>query len=262
MTTSKNALRDLFAAARSAGTLSQGTSTMLMGNVGQVVIAGAAGMDAEDIVASDVHLITLLIDASSSIGSAGLEQAVRDGQQLLLDAVAKTAEADSLLVALWTFNHEQKVVHAYVPLKDAARLNKRNYCSGGTTRLYDTWCDGLAANLAYAERLRQSGTPCRSTVVVITDGEDVGSCRSAQDCACLSKELLATEQFILAFVGVGNEIDFRRVAREMGVPERCIAVQRDATPQGLRQVFQLVSQSAIRASQGLIAPGANAGFFG
>jgi hypothetical protein len=38
-------------------------------------------------------------------------------------------------------------------------------------------------------------------------------------------------------------------------------VQRDATATGLRKTFQLVSRSAIRASQGKVAPGVNAGFF-
>ena len=41
----------------------------------------------------------------------------------------------------------------------------------------------------------------------------------------------------------------------------CIAVQAKATPSAIRQVFRMVSQSAIRASQGRVAPGPNAGFF-
>lgn len=47
----------------------------------------------------------------------------------------------------------------------------------------------------------------------------------------------------------------------MGVPDGCVLVQRDATASALRKAFQLVSQSAIRASQGMIRPGAAAGFF-
>ena len=47
----------------------------------------------------------------------------------------------------------------------------------------------------------------------------------------------------------------------MGVPDGCVLVQKQATPSALRQVFRMVSQSAIRASQGLVQPGANAGFF-
>ena len=153
------------------------------------------------------------------------------------------------------------MVHSYLPVSDATRLDQSTYAPCGCTALYDTWCDALAANVAYAEQLRASGTPCRSVVVVITDGEDTSSRRRAGDCARISSDLLASEQFVLAFVGVGNDADFRRVARSMGVPDGCIEVQKKATPAALRRVFQMVSQSTIRASQGLVAPGPAAGFF-
>jgi hypothetical protein len=251
----------LFASAAQAGTISQGTSTLLTGNLGAVVIAGAAGMAMEDIEASDVTLVTVLIDASSSIAASGLEQAIRDGQNALLDAFAKSREKESILVATWTFNDELRVVHSYVPVDDAVRLDAGNYAGVGATHLYDTWCDALAANVAYAQRLRDGGTPCRSIVVVITDGEDCGSRRTTGDCAKISRDLLASEQFVLAFVGVGPDAGFRSVAKRMGIPDKCVEVQAQATPKNLRQVFHMVSQSAIRASQGLVAPGANAGFF-
>jgi uncharacterized protein YegL len=235
-------------------------SGLLSGSLGAVVIAGAAGKDAEDITASDVTLVTLLVDASSSIHDRGLEDAVRDGQNALVDALGDTRERDSILMALWTFASDTRVVHSYVGLEDVTRLDKKSYAGLGSTRLYDTWCDALTANVAYAERLRSSGTPCKSVVVVVTDGEDCGSKRRAADCARISSVLLASEQFTLAFVGVGAG-DFHTIAREMGVPDGCIAVQAQATASAIRQVFRMVSQSAIRASQGRIAPGPNAGFF-
>lgn len=236
------------------------TTGLLSGNLSPIVIAGAAGKDIEDIVASDVTLVTLLVDASSSIHDRGLEDAVRDGENTLVDALSATRERDSILMALWTFDDELRVVHAYVGLDDVTRLDKKNYHGRGCTRLYDTWCDALAANVAYADRLRSSGTPCRSVVVVVTDGEDVGSKRSAADCAKASRALLATEQFTLAFVGVGAS-DFHAIARAMGIPDGSVAVQSQATPSAIRQVFRMVSQSAIRASQGKITPGPNGGFF-
>jgi uncharacterized protein YegL len=235
--------------------------TALSGSLGPVVVAGAAGMDLEDITASDVTLITMLIDSSTSIAQAGLEQAVRDGQNALLDAFDASREKESILVATWTFDSDVKVVHSYVPVDDAARLDAASYRAAGATHLYDTWCDALAANVAYAQRLRDGGTPCRSIVVVITDGEDCGSRRSAADCARLSSELLASEQFVLAFVGVGDDVQFRAVAKRMGIPDGSVEVQAQATAAGMRKVFQMVSQSAIRASQARIGPGRNAGFF-
>ncbi len=261
MSKSQNGIGGLFAGAVADGVLSPQSSSLITGNLGKVVIAGAAGKALEDIVASDVTLITVLIDASSSIADRGLEQAIRDGQNHLVDAFKGAKEKDSILMATWTFASDLDVLHSYLPVEDAVRLDAKNYKGRGATRLYDTWCDALAANVAYAQRLRDGGTPCRSVVVVMTDGEDVGSTRTTSHCTSISKDLLASEQFTLAFVGVGKDVDFQKVARAMGVPDGCVLVQKDATPRALRNVFQMVSQSAIRASQGKIQPGANAGFF-
>lgn len=251
----------LITAATTRGVLSPGTSSLITGNLGALVLAGAAGKDLEDLTAADVTLVTVLIDASSSIADRGLEKAVREGQNALLDAFAGAKERDAVLLACWTFAGTMAVLHSYVPVDEATRLDAKNYRASGSTALYDTWCNALAANVAYAQRLRDGGTPTRSVVVVVTDGEDVGSSRSAQDCARLSRDLLASELFTLALVGVGSDVNFEHVAKAMGIPAGCILWERDATPSGLRRAFQLVSRSAVRASQGRIQPGAAAGFF-
>lgn len=261
MSTKDEDVTQQLTSALATGVLTQGASSVITGNLGPMVVAGAAGKALEEITASDVTLITVLVDASGSIADRGLEQAVRDGQNALLDAFAGAKEKDSVLLACWLFNGDQNVVHAYVPVDDATRLDTRTYRARGGTRLYDTWCDALAANVAYAQRLRDGGTPTRSVVVVVTDGEDVGSSRSSRDCSTLSKSLLASELFTLAFVGVGKDTQFELIAAAMGIPAGCVHVQRDATPAALRKTFQLVSRSAIRASQGKVAPGVAAGFF-
>lgn len=251
----------LFTSAATKGVISPQTSTLITGNLGNLVLAGAAGKDLEDITASDVTLVTVLIDASSSIADRGLEKGVREGQNALLDAFAGAKDRDAVLLACWTFSGTMDVLHSYVPVPDASRLDAKNYRAHGSTALYDTWCSALAANVAYAQRLRDGGTPTRSVVVVVTDGEDVGSKHSATDCARISRDLLASELFTLALVGVGTDVNFEHVAKSMGIPAGCILWERDATPSGLRRAFQLVSRSAVRASQGKIQPGAAAGFF-
>lgn len=260
--TAKLDLNALFSRATTQGTLSTQSQTVLSGNLGGMVVAGAAGMAAEDIQASDVTLITLVLDASSSIGDRGLDKAVCDGEKMLLDAFAGSKEKDAVLTALWTFQSSATVVHGYVPVDDAVRLEAgKTYKPAGTTHLYDTFIDACAANVAYAQTLRDAGTPVRSIVVLITDGEDVGSKRPARACKKLAEDLLRSEQFILAFVGVGNDVEFTKIAQDMGFLPGCILVQKDATPSGLRHAFQMVSRSAVRASQGKIAPGAAATFF-
>lgn len=265
MTTNKTMTPDeatsLFTSATARGVLSPQSSTLITGNLGNLVLAGAAGKDLEDITASEVTLVTVLIDASASIADRGLERAVREGQNALLDAFSGAKDRDAVLLACWTFSGQMGVVHSYVPVPDATRLDAKNYRASGSTALYDTWCSALAANVAYAQRLRDGGTPTRSVVVVVTDGEDVGSRHTAADCARLSRDLLASELFTLALVGVGADVNFEHVAKSMGIPGGCILWEKDATPSSLRRAFQLVSRSAVRASQGKIQPGVAAGFF-
>lgn len=258
----KLAIAALHQRAQQQGTLSAQSTTMLSGDLGGMVIAGAAGMNAEDIQASEVTLITLVLDASSSIHDRKLEAAVVEGQRTLLDAFAGAKEKDSVLLALWTFQSDATVHHGYLPVDDATRLEVgKSYRTGGCTHLYDTFIDACAANVAYAQRLRDAGTPTRSIVVLVTDGEDVGSKRPARACKKLAEDLLKSEQFILAFVGVGSDVDFAKVAASMGIPDGCVLVQKQADAAAVRQAFQMVSRSAVRASQGRIQPGVAAGFF-
>jgi hypothetical protein len=261
MSKTQDELMLLLQSAQNQGVVSQFQMDMVTGNLGSVVLAGAAGKALEDIEASEVTLVTVLIDASSSIASSGLEDAIRQGQHALLDAFAGSKELDAVLTATWTFSNSIDVIHSYLPVKDAVRLNSKNYHGSGSTSLYDTWCAALTANVAYAQRLNDGGTPTRSVVVVVTDGEDVGSQKKLRDCAQLSRDLLATEVFTLAFVGVGNDVNFTDIAQKMGVPKSCILVEKDATASALRRAFQLVSRSAVRASQGHIKPGVAAQFF-
>lgn len=262
MSQTSDDLGALLAGAQAAGVLGTGGGAVIAGSLGAVVVAGAAGKDAEDITASEVTLVTLLVDASSSINGYGLEDAVREGQNQLVEALASCRERDAMLLALWTFNDDVRVVHSYVGVDEATKLDKATYAGVGGTRLYDVWCDALAANVAYAQRLRDSGTPCKSVVVVVTDGEDSCSSRRVGECARLSRDLVASELFTLAFVGVGNGAEFTKIAKAMGVPDGNVIVQSQATPSALRKVFRLVSQSAIRASRSLVGPGgATGGFF-
>lgn len=239
--------------------ISPTTSAAILGNMGSVVVAGAAGKAAEDIEATSVTLVTVILDNSGSMHSH--RQAVVDGMNQLRETFLHSKEKDSVLLATWTFGEKVQVNHSYIPVADTDPLTLADYpADEGATALYAGWCDALAANIAYAQNLRSSGTDVRSIVVVLTDGENNVRDRTAAACAQISQDLLRSEQFILAFVGLGYG-DFRRIAQSMGVPDGCTYTAGQVTESELRKVFRMVSQSVIRASQGKITPGANAGFF-
>lgn len=245
------------------GIISPQSAGILTGALGQLVVSGASGHAAENIKASEVTLFTLALDKSSSIHDSGLEDAIREGQHTVLDGLKDAKGSDEILVAQWLFNEGRSLLHSYVPVSDAVRLDKTNYRAHGATSLYDTVLDAVAANIAYAHDLENGAfpTPTRSVFVVLTDGEDVGSHHRVSDVHKVVTDLVKSEKFIVGFVGVGDERRFRDIGKQMGFPDGCILVEKSMTAKGVRAALQMVSRSARLASQGAITPGASQNFF-
>lgn len=242
--------------AAAEGVISPGSLQVI--DIDDTVLAGAGGIDIDEIVATEVILMTFIYDDSGSISFAGLAGSVIIGQNEMIDSIAVSKQKDGILMAQWKLGSAAELVHSYLPIDQAAKLDGSNYDPRSGTALYDVWLDALAANVAYAQKLRSGGIPVRSIAAIITDGMNEHSRKyDIGDCRRVNQELLMSEQFALAFVGVGNsqsdEDRFRQVALEMGFPDGSILTASGMTEQerksAMRRVFGLVSQSAIRASQ-------------
>lgn len=258
---SKHNIETLFGQAADDGILGPESQNILMQNLDESVIAGAAGKRAEEVDATEVTLVTVVIDDSGSIAAKRLVDAVREGQNALVRALSGSKQQDSILIAQWKLGHTAELIHSYVPVTDAVMLDQRNYNPASGTALYDVWMAALASNIAYAQTLAATGTQVTSVALVITDGHDEASRQyRALDCTLLAGDLLASESFHLAFIGVGEARMFRTVAEEMGFAKDTILTA-SATETEIRKAINFASQSIIRASQGLIRPGANSGFF-
>lgn len=251
-------LKSMFSEAEKSGTISVPTRDLLCVNLDDSILAGSQGADIDDITATEVTLVTLVIDDSGSMDSRA--QDARAGQNEMLKAFAESKQKDSFLLGQWALNRTSPY-HSYVPVDQATKLDGRNYKPDGSTPLYDRWCQALAANVAYAAQLRATGTPVRSIAAVITDGENNDSRTfDEKDCRRIAKDLIASEQFILAFIGVGNEAFFRQIAKDMGIPDGAVLIaglptgKAGATASEMRKVFRLLSQSVIRASQTSVDP--------
>lgn len=233
-------------------------SSLQVIDIDDAVLVGAGGMGIDEIAATEVILMTFVYDDSGSIGYSGLAGSVIVGQNEMVDAIAASKQKDGIMMAQWKLGSNAELVHSYLPIDQAVKLDGSNYDPRSGTALYDAWIDALAANVAYAQKLRSGGIPVRSIAAVITDGMDEHSRKyGIGDCRRINQELLMSEQFVLAFVGVGNDRDdedrFRQVALEMGFPDGSVLTASGSTEQerksAMRKVFGLVSQSAIRNSQ-------------
>lgn len=241
-------LQNLFQNAAEEGVLSPGSLQTLSGvALGQQIQAGL-GVSVDDVLASEVVLLTVMPDDSGSIRFSGNSQAVRDGHNLVLDALSASAQGAEILAH--TRYLGGTVLFPYRPLEQAVRMDTKNYDPNKGTPLYDQSVVLLGSVIAKTQEFSDSGVVARSITLLITDGADEHSVRArAKDVRALVRDMLATETHIVAAMGIDNgSTDFREVFRSMGIEDRWILTPA-SDPSSIRDAFQVFSRSAIRASQ-------------
>jgi hypothetical protein len=245
-------IQDLFGAAQDDGILGMAAAQVLsVGDIGQS-IQNALGIPADSVQAGEVLCIVLDVDDSSSIEFGKNTQHVIDGHNQILEALQATKQKDGILVCTRAFN--AGVLSDFKPIDQAVRLTPANFRPYGGTPLYRRMVEGCGLLLAKSTEFAQNGVPVRGNYWVITDGENQSNDPArAQDAAAVVADLLRAENYIIGAVGIQlGQTDFRTIFRECGVPDRWVLTPQ-ATPHDIRQAFQTVSQSAVRASQGALA---------
>ncbi|HEX6095595.1 MAG TPA: hypothetical protein VF432_04650 [Thermoanaerobaculia bacterium] len=254
-------LQDLFDNSKSEGALSDDSHQLLtLPDLGAKIQQGL-GVAVDDIPSSEVFMVTLLVDDSGSISSAGNERIVMDGYNEIVAALRGSKEESGILIHTRFLNG--KVLTAYTPIDQAVALDATNYQANGSTPLYDESVALLGTVIAKTQELADAGVPSRSVTVIITDGADCGSHRhDARAVKAIVRDMLKAEAHIVAAVGLSDgSTDFRRVFREMGIEDRWILTP-GVSKSDIRAAFRLISQTAVRTSQGRTAFGAAGGFGG
>jgi hypothetical protein len=239
----------LFQNAHDDGMLSTGSLQALdLVDIGTQIQAGL-GVSVDDVSAGEVLLVTMMPDDSGSIRYAGNAGAVRDGHNMVLEALAASQQRDQILAHTRFLNGS--VLFPYAPLSAAVPLSARNYDPRHGTPLYDQTMILLATVLAKAQEFADNGVPARTVTLIITDGADQHSTFARpQQIALLVDDLLRAEQHIVAAMGVDDgATDFRQVFREMGIRDEWILTPGSSAGE-IRRAFQVFSQSAMHVAQG------------
>jgi hypothetical protein len=248
MTNSVPNVGDLLATAQDDGVLSAAAMQALdIPDLGAQIQAGL-GINCDDVTASEVVLVTLLIDDSGSIRMGSNAQLVRDGHNTVLDALLATKQKDGLLLHTRYLNGT--VLNPYRLLDTAERMDTHNYNPTGGTPLYDQAVVVLGTVLTKAQEFADQGVPVRTVTLIVSDGADAGSRQStSHDVGDIVRDMLRAETHIVAAMGIDDGYtDFGAVFREMGMPTEWVLTPNN-TPTEIRQAFQVFSQSAVRASQ-------------
>ena len=242
--------RKLLDDAHRTGTVSKAAMTALdVADLGAQIQAGL-GVLVDDIAASEVVLVTMMPDDSQSIAGAGNTQHVRDGHNLVLDALRRSRQAGEVFVHTRYLNGH--VLYPYVGLGDAVAMDDHNYDPRLGTPLYDQTIVLLGTVLAKSTELAQAGVPVRTVTLLITDGGDYGSTRAgAKEVKALVSDLVGQENHVVAAMGISDgTTDFQAVFRSMGIPDRWILTPGNTAGE-IRKAFQVFSQSAVALGGGV-----------
>ncbi len=242
-------LNHLFQTAHAEGLLSsQSLQALNIIDIGAQIQAGL-GVNVDDVMASEVVLVTMMPDDSGSIQYGSNAQAVRGGHNSVLDALMTSQQQSNMLVHTRYLNGY--VLFPYCPLAQTVRMNTQNYQPDQGTPLYDQTIVLLGTVLAKSQEFADNGVPVRTVTLLITDGADAHSQRStANTVAAIVHDMLMAENHIIAGMGIDDgQTDFRRVFQDMGIRDEWILTPGNSEAE-IRKAFRVFSQSAVRASQG------------
>ena len=210
-------------------------------------IEAGLGIDVDDVMASEVVLVTQVLDDSSSIRFAGNTQIVCDGHNLVLESMEGSKQGDGILIHATTLN--SGVLYPFEPLNQNVRVSPGQYNPSGSTPLYDRAATVLATVIAKAQEFENNGVAVRTVSLLVSDGGDNASRITAADIKKVVDDMHRSESHIIAGMGIDDGYtDFKQVFSEMGIPDEWILTPGN-TESEIRKAFNVFSQSAVRASQ-------------
>ncbi len=210
---------------------------------------GGLGVDPGSVQAGEVFILVEVVDDSGSIRfTSGNAQAVRDGHNLVLDALNGSKQKSGVVMRSTYLNG--KVLSNFALIEDVPRMTAQNYDPNGGTPLYDAMAEAVAATAAKIQEFEDNGVTARAVIVVITDGHDEGSRKyTPAKLEPVVTSLLKSERVIVCGMGISDGYtDFRSIFRSVGVEDRWILTPGNS-PSEIRAAFGAVSQTAQRASQ-------------
>jgi hypothetical protein len=244
-------INELFEEAQDEGMLSpESAQALIVHDVGAQIQAGL-GVNVDDVEASEVVLVTIMPDDSGSIRFGGNAQAIRDGHNMILDALLDSKQQDNILIHTRYLNGT--VLYPYCTLEQAVKMDNHNYDPNQGTPLYDESVTLLGTVLAKTKEFSDNGVPVRTVTLIMTDGEDMHSSKANPNMvSTIVNDMLQAETHIVAAMGFDNgSVRFRDIFNSMGLLDQWILTPGN-NQSDIRRAFQVFSQSAVQASQGAV----------
>lgn len=203
----------------------------------------------DDVMASEVILITLCIDKSGSVSSYAKE--LSDCVNGYVSEMKNSHHAPKILVQLIEFDSNVDIIHGYKPISEMGSINIK---AGSCTALYDAVLVAMKNSLSYQTKLQDdAGLDCKNIVFIVTDGGDNNSNSRPEESKAIIDQIIREEKnfnsFCSIIVGVGesNRSCFEKAQKEMGIQN--LKVISDSA-KAIRDVIGMLSASTSSAAAG------------
>ena len=181
--------------------------------------------------------LVFILDASGSMYSL-TDDTIGSYNSLLEEQKNQDGEC---IVSTVIFNHNIKVVHDRVDIKNVAPLTKSDYQPGGCTALYDavgSTIDNIGKKLSDTP---EEDRPCKVMVVIVTDGLENAS-REYTSKDVKSRIEHQRDKYNWDFNFIGANIDVEEAAQDIGI-STMDAMTYTASDIGTKSVYTSLSNS-------------------
>lgn len=219
---------------------------------------GYSAAEIDDLGATEYTLVTIAVDASSSVRA--FKDEIEKCIQEIIEACKSSPRADYLLVRLVSFNGSMTEIHGF---KELADCNIDSYIDSidpcGCTALFETARNVISATNDYGVQLADSDFEVNAIVIVITDGEDNSSNGTTTDDvkAALTQATRteALESIISILVGVGVDSypevsDYLNTFKNDAGINQYVEIK-NANDKTLARLANFISKSVSNQSQSL-----------
>ncbi len=213
-------------------------------------------VEVDDLDSERQTVFALYVDESGSMSR--YDNTMPSCIQMVKDAIIHSKSEDEFLISLTLFNHDVKR-SGYKKVDEVST----NYSAIGGTALYDAIVGAQQSLMknnkdskdGYIDELRKNSITVKGIFVILTDGYDEHSKLKASD-AKAAIEFMNKKEIITAYIGFGSKAC--GVGQDLGF-KNVLDIEK-ADEKKLREIFDIVSKSAISASKNAVNPSAGSFF--
>ena len=196
---------------------------------------------------STAIMCVVVTDVSPSISNYvdAMNTASRD---VFMQELKNSHRKNDILIKNITFCEKVEHKSGFLPILNLQDDYLDVKPQGRSTALYQAVDEAVSHAVSYREDLEAQGIEVRTTIFIITDGEDNSSSLQSLNSIKAQINALRSNQawastFTINMLGVGNEPTFRRACIDMGLnPDKCLSTI-GATAKEIRAQMGVVSQS-------------------